>query len=242
MKKKPRPIKYRRIILKLSGEFFGNDGNAFDRSAINYVADQIIQAKKMGAKIGVVVGGGNILRGRDAAWLDKIDADFCGMVGTVINGMVLHSILQEKGQKVKLSSGFAVEGITDKFNKFKDLAFYESGGTILFVGGTGNPLFTTDTAAALRAAEFHADVLIKGTKVAGVYSADPEKNKKAILYNKLTYDQAIQDNLEVMDLAAFNTCRQAGIPIYVYSFFKNKLCDVISGKTLGTIISGGRND
>ena len=99
MKKKPRPIKYRRIILKLSGEFLGNDGNAFDRSAINYVADQIIQAKKMGAKIGVVVGGGNIIRGREAAWLDKIDADFCGMVGTVINGMVLHSILQEKGQK-----------------------------------------------------------------------------------------------------------------------------------------------
>ena len=189
MKKKPHRTKYHRIILKLSGEFFGNDDKTFNETAINYVVEQILQAKNMGTKIGVVVGGGNIIRGRDADWLDKIDADLCGMVGTVINGIVLHSLLERKGQRVKLSSGLAVEGIAEKFNKFTDLEFFDSGGIVIFVGGTGNPLFTTDTAAALRAAEFHADVLIKGTKVAGVYSADPVLNKNATFYKGISYEQ-----------------------------------------------------
>ncbi|MDH4210637.1 MAG: UMP kinase [candidate division WOR-3 bacterium] len=239
MKKKPHRTKYHRIILKLSGEFFGNDDKTFNETAINYVVEQILQAKNMGTKIGVVVGGGNIIRGRDADWLDKIDADLCGMVGTVINGIVLHSLLERKGQRVKLSSGLAVEGIAEKFNKFTDLEFFDSGGIVIFVGGTGNPLFTTDTAAALRAAEFHADVLIKGTKVAGVYSADPVLNKNATFYKGISYEQVIKKHLRVMDLAAFNTCRDAGIPIYVYNFFEHDLRGVLSGRKIGTIISGG---
>ncbi len=239
MKKKPHRTKYHRIILKLSGEFFGNHDRTFNETAINYAVEQILQAKNMGTKIGVVVGGGNIIRGRDAAWLDKIDADLCGMVGTVINGIVLHSLLKSRGQKVKLSSGLAVEGITEKFNKFTDLEFFESGGIVIFVGGTGNPLFTTDTAAALRAAEFHVDVLIKGTKVAGVYSADPILNKSAIFYKEISYEQVIKKHLKIMDLAAFNTCRDAGIPIYIYDFFEHDLRGVLSGRKIGTIISGG---
>jgi len=241
MKKKPHRTKYHRVILKLSGEFFGNDDRTFNEPALKFAVEQILQAKRMGAKIGVVVGGGNIMRGRDAAWLDKIDADLCGMVGTVINGIALHSLLQARGQKVKLSSGIRVEGITDKFNKFADLEFFESGGILIFVGGTGNPLFTTDTAAALRAVEFRADVLIKGTKVAGVYSSDPILHKDATFYREISYDQVIKKNLKVMDLAAFNTCRDAGIPIYIYDFFEHDLRGVLSGRKIGTIISGGQN-
>jgi uridylate kinase len=239
MKKKPHPTKYNRIILKLSGEFFGNDDKTFNEPAINYAVEQILQAKNMGTKIGVVVGGGNIMRGRDAAWLDTIDADLCGMVGTVINGVVLHSLLESKGQRVKLSSGLVVEGIAAKFSKSTDLEFFDSGGIVIFVGGTGNPLFTTDTAAALRAAEFRVDMLIKGTKVAGVYSADPMTNKSATFYKEISYEQVIKKHLKVMDLAAFNICRDAGIPIYVYNFFEHDLRGVLSGRKIGTIISGG---
>ena len=239
MKKKPHPTKYHRIILKLSGEFFGNDDKNFNEPAINYAVEQILQAKRMGVRIGVVVGGGNIMRGRDAAWLDNIDADLCGMIGTVINGIVLHSLLEKQGQKVRLSSGIAMEGIAQKFNKFTDLEFYDAGGILIFVGGTGNPLFTTDTAAALRAVEFRTDALIKGTKVAGVYSADPISNKHATFYKEISYEQVIKKHLKVMDLAAFNTCRDAGIPIYVYNFFEHDLRDVLSGRKIGTIISGG---
>jgi uridylate kinase len=239
MKKKPHLTKYQRIILKLSGEFFGNEDETFNELAINYAVEQILQAKRMDVRIGIVVGGGNIIRGRDAAWLDNIDADLCGMVGTVINGIVLHSLLEGKGQRVKLSSGVAMEGITEKFNKFADLEFYNSGGILIFVGGTGNPLFTTDTAAALRAVELRADALVKGTKVAGVYSADPVTNKKATFYKEISYEQVIKKQLKVMDLSAFNTCRDADIPIYVYNFFEHDLRDVLSGRKIGTIISGG---
>lgn len=239
MKKNPRSTKYGRIILKLSGEFFGDENRTFNQSAIHYIVEQITEARNLGTKMGIVVGGGNIIRGRDAAWLDKLDADLCGMVGTVINGVTLHSILQKKGQRVKLCSGLAVEGIAERFSKFNDREFFESGGTVIFVGGTGNPMFTTDTAAALRAAEFEADVLIKGTKVAGVYSADPHKNEKAKLYRNLSYDEAIKKRLMVMDLTAFNICREAHIPIHVYEFLKHGLVDILSGKTTGTIISGG---
>jgi uridylate kinase len=242
MKKKPHRIKYRRIVLKLSGEFIGNENRTFDKSAIGYTVEQIIQSKNLGARIGIVVGAGNIIRGRDAGWLDKIDADMCGMVGTLINGIVLHSMLKEKKQRVKLSSALALGGIAENFNRFSDLEFYESGGILIFAGGTGNPLFTTDTAAALRAVQLRADVLIKGTKVAGVYSSDPNKNKRATFYKELTYDQVIGKQLQVMDLAAFNICREAAIPIHVYDFMHHRLPDIISGVTAGTIISGGRND
>jgi uridylate kinase len=241
MKKNPHRTKYQRIILKLSGEFFTSDDKTLNESALTYTVEQILQAKRMGAKIGVVIGGGNIMRGRDAVWLDKIDADLCGMVGTVINGIVLHSLLKKRVQKVRLSSGFAVEGIADKFNKFTDREFFESGGIVLFVGGTGNPLFTTDTAAALRAVEYHSDVLIKGTKVAGVFSSDPILNKNATFYRRISYEQVIKKNLKIMDLSAFNTCRDAGIPIYVYDFFEHDLRGVLTGRKIGTIISGGQN-
>ncbi|UCF69939.1 MAG: uridine monophosphate kinase [candidate division WOR-3 bacterium] len=242
MKEEPHRITHRRVLLKLSGEHIGTEGESFDKHALDYIVEQIIAAKDLGAKIGIVVGAGNIIRGRDAGWLDKIDADTCGMVGTVINGIVLHSLLKGKGQRVRLSSALTMVGIADDFNRSSDYDFYESGGIVIFIGGTGNPLFTTDTAAALRAVQLRADVLIKGTNVAGVYSSDPKKNKRATFYRKLTYDQVIGKQLKVMDLAAFNICREAAVPIIVYDFKRHGLSDIITGKMVGTLISGGRND
>lgn len=239
MKKQSRRKTYPRIILKLSGEFLGNKDMLFNGSTIQYTVGQIRRAQRQGTKIGIVVGGGNIIRGRDAQWLNKIDADLCGMMATMINGLILHSVLKRTGLKVKISSALAVDGLAERFNKFRDQEFYDKGGVVLFVGGTGNPLFTTDTAAALRATEFNADMLIKGTKVAGVYSSDPKKNKRARFYKRLTYDQAISKNLQVMDMTAFNICRQANIPICVYDFMQYELCDIIAGEMVGTIIDGG---
>lgn len=239
MKKESHHRRYRRVILKLSGEFFSNKDTTFHKPSIEYAVQQITSAKRMGTKIGIVVGAGNIIRGRDTRTIDKIDADLCGMMGTVINGLILCSMLKQAGHRAKVSSALAIDGIAERFNKFKDLEFYDSGGVVVFVGGTGNPLFTTDTAAALRAAEFDVDILIKGTKVAGVYSSDPHQNRNAIFYKTLTYRQVITKNLQVMDLAAFNICRETGIPICVYSFMEYKLSDVISGKKVGTFISGG---
>ncbi|MGD8978904.1 MAG: uridine monophosphate kinase [candidate division WOR-3 bacterium] len=239
MKQEPKHQKFRRIILKLSGEFFGGQATPLNQAAIDYTVEQIASARKMDAKIGVVVGAGNIIRGRDAKGLGQIDADLCGMMGTVINGLILCSVLKKSKHRVKMSSALGIDGIAERFHRSEDLAFYDAGGIIVFVAGTGNPLFTTDTAAALRAAELNADVLIKGTKVAGVYSADPHKHKAATFYRHLTPDQAIAKNLRVMDLTAFNICREAHIPICVYNFMEHGLSDVLAGKKIGTIISGG---
>jgi uridylate kinase len=230
---------YKKIILKLSGEMLGSKGRLFDPAAIAYITDQLAAAHRAGTKIGVVVGAGNIVRGRDTEWLDTIDADLCGMMGTVINGIVLSSYLQKKGINSRLASGMEISSVVQRSNKFRDREFLDTGGILIFVAGTGNPLFTTDTAAALRAVEYGADVIIKATKVDGVYSADPMIHKKATFYPRLTYDQAIDQHLTVMDMAAFTICRDARIPICVYNLKKNALRDVVRGKSIGTLITQG---
>lgn len=236
-KRKFRNLKYRRAILKISGEIFGKANQLFYLKSIEYIAKQIALVHSLGTNLGVVIGGGNIIRGREVRWLDTIDADLCGMIATMINGIVLYSWLGKNNVATKLSSGIDVSGIVKRSNKFEDLGFYESECVLIFVGGTGNPLFTTDTAAALRAVELNADVLIKGTKVEGVYSADPRKNRKAHFYRKLTFNDAIAKNLTVMDLAAFNICREANIPICVYDFMKYPLSRIIKGEEIGTLIT-----
>jgi uridylate kinase len=235
----PNSIAYRRIILKISGETIGSKAESFDLKTINYVVSQIKSARALGAKIGVVIGGGNILRSRDARWLDTVDADVCGMLATVINGIVLHSNLKREKIPSQLCGGFDIPGVLNRCNKFKDAQFYESGGILIFTGGTGNPLFTTDTAAALRAVEFKADIVVKATNVAGVYSADPKKNKNATLYKHLTFDQAITEHLAVMDLTAFTICREHKIPIYVYDLLNNRLVEVLQGTSKGTLVAHG---
>ncbi len=236
---KMQKLRYRRLILKISGEMLGTKKEVFDMESVDYIIKQITKASHLGAKIGIVIGGGNVIRGREARWLDKVDADICGMMATVINGIIIHSRLQKNNISAKLSSGIEICGIVKRCNKFEDSRFYDSGGVLIFLGGTGNPLFTTDTAAALRAVEFGADILIKATNVEGVYSADPKKNRKARFYKKLTFDEAIAKNLAIMDLSAFNICKESNIPICVYNLMKHPLIRIIRGKAIGTLITNG---
>jgi len=237
--KKCRKLKYQRIVLKISGETLGEKTEIFNKKTIDYIVTQIVGVKSLGVKIGVVVGGGNIIRGREARWLNKVDADYCGMVATVINGIVLQSQLCSKNIPAHLFSGLEVRGVAQYCNKFENLNAYTSNDVLIFVGGTGNPFFTTDTAAALRAVEFGADILIKGTKVEGVYSSDPQKNRTATFYRWLTFDDVITKNLEIMDLAAFNICKEANIPICVYNFMHYPLSRIIDGGKIGTLITNG---
>lgn len=230
-------LKYRKCLVKISGEVLGNPESPFDLKAFKYATTQLIQAHQYGACIGVVVGGGNIIRGRSTSWIEKVDADTCGMMATIINGIILHSHMRERGARVKMSSGIAVSGVVDRCNKFEEKTFYDERGILIFVGGTGNPLFTTDTAAALRASEFGADILIKATKVKGVFSADPDKNPKAEFYRRLSFDDAIRQNLSVMDLAAFNICRESRIPICVYDYARHSLSNILQGEDIGTLVS-----
>ena len=238
-RKQSRNLKYRRIVLKLSGELLGSKGKIFEKKTVEYITRQILAVNSLGVKVGVVVGGGNIIRGRDSQWMDKVDADICGMIATMINGIVMYSKLREKNIVAKLCSGIEVCGIVNSCNKLEDWRSYILGEVLLFVGGTGNPFFTTDTAAALRSAEFGADILIKGTKVEGVYSADPKKDCKAIFYRRLNFDEVLEKKLEVMDMAAFNICKEANIPICVYNFMKYPLIKIIRGKEIGTLVTNG---
>ena len=232
-------IKYKRVLLKISGEILGSDKKLFNQQTFDYITEQIIEVSRLNAKISIVVGGGNIIRGRDVGWFNNIDADMCGMLATIINGLILQSQLQENGITARLSSGLEVRGIVERSNKFEDIDFYDSGGVIVYVGGTGNPLFTTDTAAALRAAELNADILVKATKVDGIYSSDPAKDKAVELYRTLTFQKAIDEKLGIMDLAAFNICRRTNIPIYVYNLMKYSLSKVIKGEQIGTLVTNG---
>jgi uridylate kinase len=230
------PVKYRRILLKVSGEILGQNADTLNKRTIEYIVREIISARELGVKIGVVVGGGNIIRGKTARWMDRVDADFCGMLATVINGLALHSKLEGERVPSYLSSGLPVSGVAPGFSRAEDHDHYNSGGVMIFVGGTGNPLFTTDTAAALRAVEMNADLLIKGTRVEGVFSADPEKSRNARLFKKLEFEEAIRKELKVMDSTAFSICRDARIPICVYNLMKYPLKSVVTGKRIGTIV------
>lgn len=232
-------LKYQRIILKISGEMLGGRAEPFNRQLLAYTVAQIAESHQCGVKIGIVVGGGNLVRGRAMQWLGSINADQCGMIATVINGIVIHAHLQQHHIPSRLSSGIDISGIVHRYSQQDDRPHYDAGTVLIFVGGTGNPLFTTDTAAALRAAECDAEIVIKATKVEGVHSADPEKTKKATLYKKLTYEEAITKNLKIMDLTAFDLCRNAEIPICVYNFAKYPLKSIIEGKEIGTLVTNG---
>lgn len=236
---KPDRLRYHRIILKVSGEMLGGHHEPFSRSLLDYTVKQVIANHRRGVKIGIVTGAGNFVRGREMKWLDSISADQCGMMATVINGIIIHAYLQKYNIPARLSSGIEIPGIVNRCNRQEDRPYYDAGTVLIFVGGTGNPFFTTDTAAALRAVEFDADIVIKATKVEGVYSAHPGKIRTAKLYKKLRFEEAIAKNLEVMDLAAFDICKEAGIPICVYDFAKYPLESIVKGKGIGTLVTRG---
>ena len=207
---------------------------------INQVCRQVADIKKLGVEVGLVVGGGNIFRGLTAAaaGMDRVAADFMGMLATVINALALQDYLEHLGHFTRVMSAIEMPKVCEPFIRRRAIRHLEKGRIVIFAGGTGNPYFTTDTAAALRAAEVDAEVLIKGTKVDGVYDSDPAINPKAVLYEKLAYSEVLGKNLRVMDASAASLCRDNKIPIVVFNLYqKNNLKNIVLGKKVGTIVS-----
>lgn len=233
-------MKYTRVLLKLSGEaLMGNQQYGIDPERLNDYAEEIAAASKQ-AQIAIVIGGGNIFRGLQGAskGMDRIQGDYMGMLATVINSMALQSTLQSKGVKTALLSGVHIDRIADSMSSAKAIKLLEEGNVVIIGGGSGNPFFTTDTASALRAVEVRAEVILKGTRVDGIYTADPEKDPTATKYDHLTYDEAYAKNLKVMDLTAFTLCKENDMPMLVFDMnTKGNLLKVLNGEQIGTLVT-----
>ena len=234
-------MKYNRILLKLSGEAMGGaDGQGLDSEVIKSYAVEIAKAVKAGVQIGIVVGGGNIFRGMSGVkeGFDRVKGDQMGMLATVINGKAIGIFLEEQGVKAEVFTPHPMEPFARHFSKDRAMEVLRGGGVAIFTGGTGNPFFTTDSAASLKACEIDADALLKGTKVDGVYTADPKKDPTATRYERLTFDKALADNLKVMDQTAFTMCKENDIPIEVFDMTDPvNLMRLLSGENVGTVVS-----
>lgn len=234
-------MKYNRVLLKLSGEaLMGDQQYGIDPQRLNNYADEIAEAVAKGVQIAIVIGGGNIFRGLQGAskGMDRIQGDYMGMLATVINSMAIQSTLQSKGVKAALLSGLHIDRIADSMSSAKAISLLEQGYVVVIGGGTGNPFFTTDTGSALRAVEVHADIILKGTRVDGIYTADPEKDPSATKFERLTYDEAYARNLKVMDLTAFTMCKENNMPMYVFDMNKKgNLLKVLAGENIGTLVT-----
>lgn len=234
-------MKYKRILLKLSGEsLMGDQDYGISPDMLAQYASEIKQAKEEGAEIGVVIGGGNIFRGLQGAakGMDRVQGDYMGMLATVINSMALQAELEKQGVKTELLGGLAIEPICKESSRARIKQALEEGKVVIIGGGTGNPYFTTDTASSLRAIEMQADAILKGTRVDGIYTADPEKDPNATKYSSLTYEEALNKQLKIMDLTAFALCRENNMPIYVFDMNKKgNLLKVIKGEHIGTIVA-----
>ena len=226
-----------RVLIKLSGEALSSAAACIDPAILDRFAGEIRAAHKKGLQIGVVVGGGNILRGAGQKESDRVTADSMGMLATAINGMAIAERLTHLGFKACVMSAVAIGTFVDAFNRQRALEKLNSGHVVIFVGGTGNPFFTTDTAAALRAAEIGADVLLKATKVDGVYDKDPMRHADAKKYATISYHEVMNKGLKVMDAAAIALCEENSIPLRVFNFNEpGQLQKILAGKNLGTII------
>ena len=234
-------MKYNRVLLKLSGEaLMGSQQYGIDPQRLADYADEIIEAAKAGVQIGIVIGGGNIYRGLQGAskGMDRIQGDYMGMLATVINSMAMQSTLQGKGQKATLLSGLYIDRIADTMSSAKAIRLLEEGHIVIMGAGTGNPFFTTDTGSALRAVEIKADIILKGTRVDGIYTADPEKDPTATKFSHLTYDEAYSRNLKVMDMTAFTMCKENNMPMYVFDMnTRGNLLKVLQGEHIGTLVT-----
>ena len=234
-------MKDKRVLLKLSGEaLMGNQQYGIDPQRLDDYAEEIAAAVKSGAQIAIVIGGGNIFRGLQGAskGMDRIQGDYMGMLATVINSMAIQSTLQSKGVKAALLSGLYIDRIADSMSSAKAIKLLEEGYVVVIGGGTGNPFFTTDTGSALRAVEIKADIILKGTRVDGIYTADPEKDPTAKKYDSITYDEAYNKNLKVMDLTAFTMCKENNMPMLVFDMnTKGNLTKVLNGEKIGTIVT-----
>lgn len=231
---------YKRILLKLSGEsLMGEKGYGIDENRLADYARQIKEIAELGVQIGIVIGGGNIFRGLSGAQkgFDRVKGDQMGMLATIINSLALSSALEAIGQKVRVLTSIRMEPIGDYYNKAKALRLFEKGNVVIMAGGTSNPYFTTDTASALRAIEIEADIMLKGTRVDGIYTADPEKDPNATKFTEISYDEIYNRNLRIMDLTATTLCKENNMPIYVFDMDTvGNLIKVIKGEQIGTLV------
>jgi uridylate kinase len=234
-------IKYKRILLKLSGEsLMGDVGYGIDSQRLNEYAQQIIELVEAGTQVGIVIGGGNIFRGLSGvtSGFDRVKGDQMGMLATVINSLALQSALTNLGAKAIVYTASRMEPIGELYIRDKVVKSLEKGKIAILSGGTGNPYFTTDTASALRAVEIGAEIFLKGTRVDGVYTADPEKDKSATKFKEISFNEVIQKELNVMDLTAFTMCKENNLPIYVFDMNKvGNLLKVVNGENIGTLVS-----
>ena len=231
---------YKRVLLKLSGESLGgSQGKGLDPDSLRAYAREIAAAAKAGLQVAIVNGGGNIFRGLQGAGkgFDRVDGDKMGMLATVINSLALATFIKEEGVDAQVFTALPMEPIANYYMRDKAVAFLEKGGVALIAGGTGNPFFTTDSGAALRALELKADALLKGTRVDGVYTADPEKDPTAVRYEELTFDEALSKHLKVMDQTAFALCSEGNMPIIVFDMnATGTLTRLLHGEKVGTLV------
>ena len=231
---------YKRILLKLSGEaLMGDDAYGINRATIVRMVQEVQEVTKLGVEVAVVIGGGNIFRGvaGGSVGMDRATADYMGMLATVMNALALADSMRHVGITARVMSAISIEQVVEPYVRPKALQYLEEGKVVVFAAGTGNPFFTTDTAAALRGAEIGAELVLKATKVDGVYSADPHKDPTATRYNTISFDEAMSRNLGIMDATAFALCRDQKLPIKVFSIFKNgALKRVVLGQDEGTLV------
>jgi uridylate kinase len=232
--------RYKRILLKLSGEaLMGDDPFGINRQTIEMIVDEVSSIASLGVEIGCVIGGGNIFRGvaLGAAGMDRATADYMGMLATIMNALALADVMRQKGLNARVQSAINIEQIVEPYIRPKAIRYLEEGKIVVFAAGTGNPFFTTDTAAALRGSEIGAEVVLKATKVDGVYTADPKTTPDARRYQRLTFDEAISKHLRVMDATALALCRDQNLPVIVFSLYKRgALRRVVTGADEGTLV------
>jgi uridylate kinase len=233
---------YRRVLLKLSGEsFMGNLSSGIDPEVVEVVAGEIREVVALGVQLGIVIGGGNIFRGMAASakGMDRTTADYMGMLATVINSLALQSALEHVGVPTRVQTAIEMREIAEPFIQRRAVRHLEKGRVVIFAAGTGNPFFTTDTAATLRAVEIKADIILKATKVDGVYDRDPVQYADAVMYEKISYTEVLIKNLKVMDASAISLCRDNGLPLCVFNLQKaGNIKRVICGEPVGTMVGG----
>lgn len=235
------PLKYPRVLLKVSGEALAGDkGVGFDFDRIGFFADQILGVAAMGVQLGLVVGGGNLVRGSQLSQMgmDRVNADYMGMLGTVINALALQDVLEKKGLDTRVMTAIRMEELAEPYIRRRALRHFEKARTVIFAAGTGNPYFSTDTAAVLRAIQMKADVIIKATSVDGVYSADPKKDTTAKKYETISYRDVMVEELKVMDQTAITLCKENGLPLIVLNINSTgAIAQAVRGERVGTLVS-----
>jgi len=236
-------LRYKRILLKLSGEaLIGDQGFGIDPQVLQDIAQEIKEIHNLGVETAVVIGGGNIFRGATAAnyGVDRVTADYMGMLATVMNGLALQGALEKEGVMTRLQTAIEMHQVAEPYIRRRAIRHLEKGRVVIFAGGNGNPFFTTDTTASLRAVEIGAEVILKATKVDGVYNADPMLDKDAVMFSQLTYLEVLQQGLKVMDSTAISLCMDNKLPIIVFNLTeKGNIKRVLIGESLGTVVQGG---